>query len=158
MTQTPAGRNWCALYPGSRDTRDLAHPFRGYVEAFLDELRENGCTVSITQTLRPIERAYLMHWAWRIARDGVDPKEVDPFSPPIPILWTREGAEEMCRTYRLVVLPSLTSHHIRGIAIDMKITGWEEPYGTLENLYAAGERHKVKKLRRDPPHWSIDGR
>lgn len=154
MTLVAAGAEWCALYPTSRSLDDLAEPFRTSARAFVADLEGRGCTVKIAATLRPPERAYLMRYAWDIAHGTITPDRVPPYNPPIPIIWTVEGAREMVATYALAVRPSLTSLHIRGLAIDCKIVGWTRK---LEELYALGASHGVHKLRSDPPHWSSTG-
>ena len=152
----PAGASWCALYPTSRDVADLADPFRGRVVAFFAELARRGVTPRITATRRPSERAWLMHWAWMIAKEDVDPATVPPHDPPIPIAWTVEGAAAMVAGYRLVHQPSLTSRHIDGLAIDVgSFDGWK---GSNAQLYDLGAQFGVHKLVSDPPHWSSDGR
>lgn len=152
----PASLEWCARYPTSRSVDDLKEPFRGRVIAFLAELTRLGCSVRILATYRPPERAWLMHWAWMIDQEGLDPSAVPAHDPPIDIEWTREGAKEMVDTYGLVVEPSLTSRHITREAIDMHITGWAPRPST--SLWAMGQRYGVRKLEKDPPHWSVDGR
>lgn len=150
---TDAGKHWCTLYPTSKSVEDLVEPFRRRVRRFLAELAARGCTVDVNATLRPAERAWLMHYAWRIARLGLEP-EYAPTRPDIQIRWTKEGAEEMVAAYGLAYRPSLTSRHIDGLAIDLDIDGWT---GTLSDLYALGATFGVHKLVRDPPHWSVDG-
>lgn len=149
-----AGAELCALYPTSRSIDDLREPFRGSVRRFVAELEARGCTVRIAATLRPPQRAWLMRQAWDVSSGRLAPSAV-PVHPEIgPITWTVAGAREMVRTYSLAVRPSLTSRHIGGEAIDMRIEGW----GTDEERIALGESFGVKKLRSDPPHWSSDGR
>jgi hypothetical protein len=170
---TPAGAWWCEQFPTGRTTASLVQPFRGNVQRFITHLeQERGCTVHIAATRRPAARAFLMHWAWMIAREGFDPARVPvggvlmaggaDGSPGIPtgtlgIVWTVEGAREMVATYGLVHKPSLTSRHIQGRAIDMRIDGWPRESGN-ESLYELGATFGVIKLRSDPPHWSDDGR
>jgi hypothetical protein len=152
---TPAGRAWVAQYPGSKSVEDLVEPFRRSVRRFLAELGARGCRVKISATRRPAERAWLMHVAWRIAEGEIAAEQAPAHDPPIPILWTLEGAREMVAAYKLVHRPSLTSRHIQGRAIDMSVSGWS---GTGEELFELGAAFGVRKLRSDPPHWSDDGR
>lgn len=155
MSLVAAGRSWVGLYPTSRSVQDLAEPFRGKVQLFLEELDRQGCDVRITATRRPAERAWLMRMAWDIVHRGLDPENVPARNPPIPIIWTVQGAREMVAAYGLAYRPSLTSRHIDGRAIDMVITGWK---GTQNELWQLGARLGVVKLPQDPPHWSDDGR
>lgn len=149
-----AGPAWCALYPPSRSVSDLVPAFRRCVESFITELHRRRCTVTITSTRRPEQRAWLMHYAWDVAHGTLRPDEA-PARADIPIVWTVEGAHAMVDTYRLAYRPALTSRHIEGRSIDMSIAGWP---GTLPDLYALGKAYGVKKLVTDPPHWSDDGR
>jgi hypothetical protein len=135
-----SGLVWVPRFPTSRDTADLSEPFRGNVEAFIAALRAAGATVNITATLRPPERAWLMHYSWRIANRGFDPADV-PRRAGIDICWLhrdRDGtvdrqasiaaARQMAGpngygiSPRLRFPPALNSNHIRGEAIDMDIT------------------------------------
>lgn len=150
---TPAGVEWCSRFPTSRSLDDLVEPFRTSVRMFTDDLRARGCTVAISATRRPYERAWLMHWAWAIT-DGTRPEDV-PKLAGVDIAWTVEGAMAMVQAYRMRYPASLTSRHIAGRAIDMTVGGWT---GTGEELFALGARYGVHKLRSDPPHWSDDGR
>ena len=150
-----AGPAWCDRYPTSREVMDLVEPFRARVRAFLGELAKRGCQVHVAATRRPPERAYLMHWAWMVAREGVAPADVPAHDPPIPIAWTLDGARAMVAAYGLAYRPSLTSRHIAGRAIDMTVSGW---LGSAEELHELGASFGVRKLVSDPPHWSDDGR
>lgn len=150
----PAGVAWVECYPTSRDVEDLADPFRRNVRRFLSELFARGCTYRISATLRPPERAWLMRQAWDLAH-GLVALSAVPTRPGVDIVWSIEGAREMVSGYQLVVRPSLTSRHIQGRAIDMRISGWQ---GTDGALYDLGETFGVRKLVSDPPHWSDDGR
>lgn len=151
-----AGVSWVALYPTSRFLDDLVEPFQTGVRHFLADLAARGCTVRVSATRRPSERAWLMHWAWWIARD-MQPADMAPRTLPdgATIEWTLDGAKEMVTAYGLAYRPSLTSRHIQGRAIDMRVDGWTS---SMADLYALGARHGVRKLLSDPPHWSDDGR
>lgn len=180
----PSGPHWVNRFPGSASTDDLLPEFRVAVTAFLHALREAGATLRIASTYRPPERAWLMHWSWRIA-NGEDPAKI-PQLKTIPIDWqhtqngapdftaARAAAKAMVARYGIRFAPALASHHTRRRAIDMTI-GWKT---TLPIRDAAGRRHLVttpprtglnhdlieiaksfgvKKLLKDPPHWSDDG-
>lgn len=129
----PSGPRWCERFPTSRSLEELAEPFRTGCQRFIAALREAGATVSITATVRPRERAYLMHWAWQIARNQMDPREV-PVMPGVDIAWvhmdaagvpdlvaSRGAARTMVERYSTVTLPALESRHTQRRAIDMSI-------------------------------------
>jgi hypothetical protein len=122
-----------------------------------------------------------MHFCWRLSRGEVLPSDI-PLRPDCPIKWdhdniakSRAAATEMVNLFGLIFEPSLTSRHVEGKAIDMKIS-WagnrivkdangnrvelEAPRDGSKNtaLHAIGASYGVYKLISDPPHWSIDGR
>lgn len=181
-----SGADWVNQFPTSRDVEDLASPFRENVRSFLAALQTAGATVTIAATYRPAERAYLMHYAYRIAREGLNPRDV-PARNGVDIEWvhrkannqvdlvaSKNAAEDMVLAYGIVYRPALNSQHTRRLAIDMTIT-WS---GTLSikngrgrtvditssprtgqngELHAVGQTYNVVKLVSDPPHWSADG-
>ncbi|MBL9102626.1 MAG: hypothetical protein JNL82_16895 [Myxococcales bacterium] len=128
-----SGVGWTASFPTSNSTGDLAGDFRGNVERFLAALVAAGATRRISATLRPPKRAFLMHYAYRIAVEGLDPADV-PAHPEIDIQWvhtradapdllaSREAAQAMVSAYGIVDRPALTSRHIEGLAIDVTIS------------------------------------
>jgi hypothetical protein len=137
--------------------------------------------VTISSTRRSKQRAYLMHYSWKIAKGQIKASEV-PAEPGVEIIWdhgnevkSKQAAQQMVDLFRLAHIASLTSRHIEGKAIDMTIT-WT---GTLKiknksgqtieitgvsngasntTLHSVGAGYGVKKLVTDPPHWSSDGR
>lgn len=181
-----SGADWVQQFPTSTDVEDLASPFRENVRAFLQALRDAGADVRISATYRPAERAYLMHYAFRIAREGLDPRQV-PARAGVEIEWvhkkannqvdlsaSKNAAEDMVLAYGIVYKPALNSQHTRRLAIDMTIS-WT---GTLSiknatgktveikrsprsgqnaDLVSVGQTYRVIKLVSDPPHWSSDG-
>jgi len=182
----PSGASWVSQFPTSRATSSLAGSFRTSVESFIAALRSAGASVTISATFRPLERAYLMHYAFQIARQGLPPASV-PAYPGVDIQWThtdsignpdpvasRAGATAMVQAYNIVHLPSLTSRHTEGLAIDMNIA-WSGslnialPTGGAQNitttprsganaeLHSVGSKYGVIKLVSDRPHWSNDG-
>ena len=79
----------------------------------------------------------------------------------------------MVDLFGIVFQPSLTSRHIRGVAIDMTID-WAGTIrvanaagnvislsspsdGTNTHLHGVGASYGVFKLVSDPPHWSDNG-
>ena len=187
-TSTPpaslSGAHWVSFFPTSRSLDDLASPFASGAMAFIAALRGAGASVSISATLRPPERAYLMHFAWRIAKQGLDATTI-PAMPGVPIVWSHStppkslaGARAMVAAYGispgLREPPSLHSRHTDGLAIDMTVV-WagtlaiRRDDGEIESivtgprngansrLIAIVQEYGVVKLLSDPPHWSSDG-
>jgi hypothetical protein len=186
ITAIASGAEWVAKYPTSKDVEDLASPFRENVKKFLAALQAAGADVSISATYRPAERAYLMHYAYRIAREKLDPRDV-PARNGVDIEWvhrkengridlvaSRNAAEDMVEAYDIVYRPALNSNHTRRLAIDMTIS-WTDTLsiknargntvdikstprsGQNGDLWKVGKSYQVLKLESDPPHWSEDG-
>lgn len=176
----PSGSQWVARYPVSTSTTDLVQPFAGNVDKFIAALRAGGASVVISTTYRPPERAYLMHWSYKIGHDGADPTTV-PAMQGVNIDWAhldsegkpnlaeaRKAAEQMVRGYDIVYAPALDTRHTERRAIDMTIThyfgktftdgaGHQTKVATNSDLYALGRSYGVIKLVHDHPHWSDDG-
>lgn len=57
-----SGVAWVNKFQDKTSTQTLSYPFRTNVEQFLSALKQAGARVTIAATLRPPERAYLMHW------------------------------------------------------------------------------------------------
>lgn len=182
-----SGAAWVARFPTSTSTSDLEGDFRGNTERFIAALRSAGAAVRISATRRPAERAYLMHYAFKIAKEGMDPANVPPMEG-VAIDWvhhdaqgapdlaaSRHAAERMVAAYAIVYAPALKSQHTRGLAIDMTIT-WSGTLSIVDGsgqtiqiatgprdgagnteLHRVGLSYGVHKLVRDKPHWSSDG-
>jgi hypothetical protein len=182
-----SGGQWTLQFPASSSIEDLADPFRSNARRFVVALRQAHASVVISDTLRRPERAYLMHFAFAIAREAVDPSAV-PAMSGVDIQWlhlnaqgqpdlaaSRSAAEQMVQGYGIVFKPALTSRHTEGKAIDMTIT-WQNSLliangsGTMvtisssprdgagnADLHQVGSSYGVNKLLTDPPHWSSDG-
>jgi hypothetical protein len=186
MSRELSGAAWVERFPTSKSTDTLVDGFRQKCEAFLAALADADASVSISATLRPPERAYLMHWSFFINTGAVDPEDVPPHAG-VDIEWvhrksnnspdlaaSRAAAAEMVHGYDIVHAPALTSLHIFGKAIDMSI-GWDgalkikQKSGTTRavgslprsglnhELWAVGATYGVLKLPSDPPHWSSTG-
>ncbi len=175
-----SGPQWCMRFPGSRLIDDLDPAWRSRVWAFVSVLQQGGAHVEVQATLRPPERAYLMHWCWMIAHLSQAPAAVPPMEG-VPVDWTHGGdgkaarAAAMVEAFELQFLPSLSSRHIVGRAIDMSIV-WDgrlsvrdfdgnphyiltEPRdGSNPELINVGASFGVIKLATNQPHWSDDGR
>lgn len=127
-----SGAQWVARFQGSRQSCDLAPAFRLAVEGFLAALAAAGATVKITSTLRPKERAYLMHWAHQVCRNGLAPSRV-PAMAGVAIEWNHptlagsvSAAAAMAAAFGIGHLcartcPALDTLHATGEAIDMSI-------------------------------------
>lgn len=155
---TPSGASWVSQFPTRNDTESLAQPFRAGVESFLASLRLAGANVVVSATLRPPERAFLMHWSWRIV-NGTPPSAAAT-TPDLHIDWqhrdasgnanplaAQAGAQAMVDGYGisgLQVPPALNSRHIQGNAIDMTIS-WA---GSLSIANAAGQLIEITSTPR----------
>ncbi|WP_199240413.1 hypothetical protein [Duganella dendranthematis] len=140
-----SGVIWVSRFPGSVSLSDLAPPFQDYANAFIDALKAAGAVVSIAATYRPLERAYLMHWSWLIAKAGQDPRKV-PSTPGVSIQWDHQddegeyssersidAAKAMTKAYgidTLAIAPALISRHTARCAVDMSIR-WHGALGIL---------------------------
>jgi hypothetical protein len=188
ITREPSGNTWVGRYPTQRGTESLDPSWRQSAEDFISALEAAGAAVHISETARNPDKVYLMHYAYRIAQEGMDPETV-PAREGVNIDWvhrdadgnvdldaSRAAAQSMVDGYNIVHRPSLTSRHIDGLAVDMSIA-WT---GTLTiangngenvviateprngagntNLHAVGASYGVHKLAGDAPHWSSDGR
>lgn len=177
-----SGAAWVSEFPDSQSTSDLKAPFGASVDSFIAAMEEAGASVAIGTTLRPLKRAYLMHYAWRIAKKEIKAGDV-PAMTDVDIEWVHptdaasiQAAADMVSGYTIVAKPALNSRHTEGRAIDMTIS-WS---GTLTinkkdgtsvaitstprsglntDLQSVGAGYGVTKatFAGDPPHWSDDG-
>lgn len=154
-----SGVEWTTRYPGSSSLNDLRFPFRGYVEAFTAAMRSAKARVTIAATFRPTQRAYLMHWSWRIANMKADAQRIPPMAG-VEIRWDHTdtsgryssaasiaAAKAMVigfQMQRLRVSPSLNSRHTAGFGLDMTIC-WN---GTLKINDATGHTVEIDTLPR----------
>ena len=175
-----SGPQWVARFPTSRSVFDTKPPFLDRLSKFHQALVGAGASVSISATLRPPERAYLMHFSSKIARGQINPQQVPPMAG-VAIQWfhgnlaaSRSAAQQMVTAYGIAFPPALNSRHTQGLAIDMTIT-WagtlqiKDATGAVKNigaprsgrtnaaLHTVGTSYGVIKLVSDPPHWSSDG-
>ena len=146
---------------------DLDPAFKPLVTAFLDALTAASATVQIAATLRPPQRAYLMHYSWCIVKQALDPASIPAYQPqptgpdPVDIQWlhtdadgnpdlpaSRAAAQQMVQAYGMTALniaPALASRHITGQAIDMHIA-WT---GSLTIQDANGNTVVISSTPRD---------
>ncbi len=87
-----SGLDWVNQYPESTSTGDLAEPFQSNVNKFIAALQAAGATASISSTYRPEQRSYLMHYAWQINKNNLDPRNV-PGYPGVEICWVHRKAD-----------------------------------------------------------------
>ncbi|WP_395703331.1 hypothetical protein [Aquabacterium sp.] len=175
-----SGPVWVQRFPTSSSIADLAPAFATAVSNFTGALRAGGAGVTVSATLRPPERAYLMHYAWRIGRENLAAEDA-PAMAGVDIDWvhrdrrgrpdataSRSAALGMVGLYNIVYRPALSSRHTEGRAIDMTISNYSGKtfadadgsatrVRTAAELHALGETFGVIKLASDPPHWSDDG-
>ena len=180
---TKSGAAWVAKFPTSTKISDLKSPFRENFEAFCFAMKAAKIKVTVTASLRPKNRAYLMHYSWLIAKGKIKPAEV-PARTGIDIVWNHtngvEAAKDMVEAYGTggsSVAPALNSRHIEGRAIDTSLS-WtgdiviKNKDGSLRpikgvprnaihpELIAAGATYGVihfKPAAADKVHWSDDG-
>lgn len=176
-----SGPHWCPRFPSSKSLDDLVPEFGDKVRAFLSQLSRGGASVSIADTWRPPQRAYLMHWCCMIGGSGQDPHAVPPMAG-VNIDWgcgnsvpaARAAAKQMMAGYQIQFPAALESRHTQRRAIDMTI-GWTGTLtlrdfngashaiasaprnGSNPDLIRVGASFGVIKLASDPPHWSDDG-
>jgi hypothetical protein len=164
----PSGPEWVNAFPGSREPSACAEPFASNLQAFLNALAEARANVRISSTLRPPERAYLMHWGWKIAHNLADPRSVPPMDG-VDIAWlhnnsagqpdiprSRSAASQMVTAFGIVAQPALQSRHTEGRAVDMTI-GWS---GTLAIADQGGNLRSIGSAPRDGmnPELALCGR
>lgn len=174
-----SGKVWVSLFPGLKTLDVLTSPFRESVTAFINAMTDASVNVRISATLRPPQRAYLMHFSFLIAKGSQDPRTVPPMND-VHIEWFHgnipdsvKAAKEMVAAYGIATsttAPALQSNHIAGNAVDMTITGFtgkqikrqdgtRVTVNTFDDLIKVGETYKVfHKLPDDKPHWSVTGR
>jgi hypothetical protein len=175
-----SGPGWVDLFPTSQSLEDLIEPFRSRIEAFIAALTDAGASVRVAATYRPDERAFLMHYAYLVAKNKLSPAEV-PVHKNLAINWvhpteseSQQAAQQMVDGYGILYAPAYPSNHTGRTAVDMHIdwTGTltvrdhdgnavtisDAPNdGTHPHLARVGATYGVIKLTTDPPHWSENG-
>ena len=170
-----------ARWPNENRVEALGEPFRGHVTRFLAALNTAGARVHIGATTRSMTRALLMRYSWDVSKGTLSPSRV-PAIQGVDIQWdhgdlhkSMTAAHEMVALFQIAKQPSLTSNHLKGVAIDMTIS-WTGTLaiakadgkavtiagsprdGTNRDLQAVGATYGVlHKLPDDPPHWSTTG-
>lgn len=156
-----SGRAWYDDFPTSVSTDDLSEPFKTNATNFLKALADAGATYTINATYRPAQRAYLMHYAYAIARDGMNPASVPAYDgegASVNIDWvhrdaagkvdraaSKTAAEEMVKAYDMAYTAALQSRHTEGHAMDVDIS-WT---GDLSIKNARGRTVVIKSSPRN---------
>ena len=127
----PSGASWVDRFPVSDDPHHLDSNFRSFWTSFRSVVETAGANVEILATRKPLERAYLMHWAWRIAKENYDPRRV-PYMEGVNIRWwhgdiktSQAAAWEMVHGYEIgdkEEPPPLASPYTEGKVIATRIT------------------------------------
>jgi hypothetical protein len=187
-----SGKKWWDDHQGTEPFKksdkisDLESSFQTAVKAFKKALDDAGASISIDTTKRSKKRAYVLHYAWQVAKGNVEARDV-PSESGVDIEWvhstdakSKAGAQEIVTAANMASVASLTSNHISGKAIDWTIT-WtgalsiKNKDGSTKSisstprnggdpgnteLHAVGATYGVKKglfKKKDPPHWSYNG-
>jgi hypothetical protein len=92
-----SGPSWATRFGDSKSVSDLAPAFGKDVTAFVTAMKRASITVRTLRTLRPPERAYLMHYSWLVAKRKLSPLKVPAFAgskkhPPVGICWVHATA------------------------------------------------------------------
>ena len=169
-------------YSSSKKLSDLDSGFQKKANTFIKALKTAGAKVDILTTRRSKTRAQIMRMAWDVATGRVDPAKAGTISG-VNIDWDHgdkkasiKAAKDLVskKCFNIGYRPSLTSLHIDGKAIDMRISWSGElkikdakgkdvaikskpANGTNKQLHAVGKSYRVIKLVGDPKHWSVNG-
>lgn len=183
---TKSGVFWVTQFPGSVLVSDLEDSFRPKVNAFIAAAHQAGAATTVVATYRPPERAYLMHWSWRIVKQNFD-AHIVPAKAGVDIDWWHDTQEAsvaaatgMVNGFAIAGLntpPALQSRHTEHKAIDLAIT-WagdltinkhDNTAATISStprnssnaaLIIVGASYGVIHLTNaaaDINHWSTDG-
>jgi LysM repeat protein len=181
-----SGRQWCARFPGSSSLSTLNAAFKPKADKFIAAMRAAGITVKLNATLRPIERSYLMYYAFRICK-GDDVTKIPP-QDGVNIDWAhrdakgkadvaaaKAAARAMCAGYGVrpdsarqkVGRPGRSRHNFGG-AVDMNLSGY--PHKVMKDakgddvkidgfssLVAIGKTYGVLYYPAENMHWSDTG-
>ena len=191
-TNSLSGKKWWndhknqTAFAKSDKISDLAATFQSKVKEFKKALEDAGAKISIDTTKRSKNRAYVLRYAWMIAKGQIKANKV-PAETGVAIEWdhgddvkSKKAAQEIVTAANMVSIASLTSNHIAAKAIDWTIT-WtgtlkiKQKDGTIKEikstprnggdpgnkeLHAVGKGYGVHKglfVKKDPPHWSYNG-
>ena len=165
-----SGPSWASRFPISRSVAALSGRFRKDVSSFIAAMRHAAISVRTISTRLPVERAYLMHYSWLVARRKLSPLHVPYFpghgkhTPPVSICWVhvdRHGANIRASVIAarnlaaalgvgsLPRAPPLTSLRTKGFVIVMSTT-WTRRKITILN--ASGQSVTI----RSDPHDGLN--
>jgi hypothetical protein len=166
-----SGPSWTEKFPDSSKIADLSPSFRADVTRFKDAMEHAEIAVHVISTLRPLERAYLMHYSWLIAKLQQAPATVPPFEPgpgqsDVNICWLHtdangsadlaasiDAAQKMVTDFhidpKLNLAPALKSRHTEGLAIDMTTT-WNK--STIKIVNDSGHKVTINTV----PHGGLN--
>ncbi len=129
-----SGKKWWSInrnkaeYANSTSIDKLDATFRENIKEFRKAITDAGANVSISTTQRSEKRAYILHWAYKIAKGLVTADKV-PAKTGVDIMWdhgtntiSKNAALEIITEAQVAYQPSLTSNHIKGKVIDWTIT------------------------------------
>ena len=164
-----SGPSWAGRFRDSSSVGALSGTFRSHVSAFIAAMRHAGIKVRPIATLRPAERAFLMHYSWLIAHRKLSPLRVPHFHAdrhhgPVAICWVHVGAHgadihasivaarKLATTLGVVSMhgaPLLTTLRTEGLSIVMSTT-WTSRRITITD--AMGHRVTIRSL----PHNGLN--
>ncbi len=178
-----SGADWVVLYPTSESVDDLSEQFRPKVVEFLSAISEAGLAPLIIATYRPLERAFLMAYAYRINRvsGSLDPRKIKQQIDGLDISWmhydengnfdlaaSKQAARDMVTLYGIgstgATVPSL---HTERHAIDMHISipspvnvreksGRTRRVSKQYHLTKVAKSYGIYRLGQSN-HWSLTG-
>lgn len=180
--------SWDKKFPqDKKGVAGLDGTFGKNADAFIKAMEAAGITVTVAGATRLPERAYLMRCAYLIYHGeyAVVVSELAHKPGTVDIDWEEikkaavdeQGFKEFARLLagKLGIglgfsqAPSLTSNHIKGLAVDLDIDGWQgknvadadgkkTPIATFEDLEKVGATYKVLHFLKpgEPNHWSIN--
>ena len=184
-----SGADWMAIadangWINSVELSALDATWGPRAEAFVNGLRAAGAQVHVEAGLRHPNRAFLMHYAWGVARGKYTPAQANTAcrGRGIDIEWdhgntadSRAAAQALVDAFGFVRQASITSNHIRGLAIDILISELPDSitmngrtYNTRQGASGADAAASVAPIgkdmgviwfgARDYVHWSHNGR
>ena len=109
-----SGPSWARRFGDSKRASDLAGAFGRDVKAFDAAMKRASITVRALRTLRPPERAYLMHYSWLVAKRKLSPLKVPAFAgskkhPPVGICWVHATARGASKPASIAAAAKLAS-------------------------------------------------